>query len=90
MLEILNFYVMIIGKIFGVYISWEVFPGVNYLSFVCAAAIMTIIIVLIYNHTKAEINFADDMSRRERVYYKRARRDAHSGRHVYQAKHGND
>lgn len=54
MFEILGFYFGIVSKIFGVYLLFEIFPGVSYLAFLCAAGIMTILLSVIFHNIKDE------------------------------------
>lgn len=57
MIQIIKSYFSIIYEALNVYTSWEIFPGVNYLEFICAAAIMTILLTFIFNGVKDELDW---------------------------------
>lgn len=44
MFEVFNFYIQSIQKVFKVYLSFEIFPGVNYLNWLGALAIIFLLI----------------------------------------------
>lgn len=54
MIEIVKFYFGIVGKFFEVYLAWEIFPGVSFLAFLCAASIMTILLSVMFQNIKDE------------------------------------
>ena len=57
MFEVIQFYFSVLGKLFNIYLSWEIFPGVSYLAFLCAAAIMTMLISLVFHNVKEEYDY---------------------------------
>lgn len=83
MFEIISFYFNIVGKIFGVYLSWEIFPGVSYLAFVCAAAIMTMLISLIFHNVKEEYDYKMD-------HYKHTKWNKDISNSDYKGKHSSE
>ena len=54
MFEILGFYFGIVSKVFNVYLSYEIFPGVSYLAFMSAFIIMTFLLSFIFHNIKEE------------------------------------
>lgn len=66
MFDIIGFYFKIVGNIFNVYISWEIFPGVNFLEFMCATIIMTLLLSFIFHNVKEEYDHKSTLSVRAR------------------------
>lgn len=66
MFEVLGFYFGIVGKVFNVYLSYEIFPGVSYLAFICAAIIMTVLLSFIFHNIKEEYDHKLTLSIRAR------------------------
>ena len=66
MFDIIGFYFNLVGKIFNVYLSWEIFPGVSYLAFICATIIMTLLLSFIFHNVKEEYDHKSTLSIRAR------------------------
>ena len=90
MFEILGFYFGIVSKIFGVYLLFELFPGVSYLEFLCAIAIMTILLSVIFHNVKEEFDFKYTRYKHDKWDSDQKRTYAKNGKHAYVARHGKD
>lgn len=66
MFDILKFYFDLVGRIFNVYLSWEIFPGVSYLAFMSATIIMGFLLSVIFHNIKEEYDHKFTLSTRAR------------------------
>lgn len=94
MFEILGFYFGIVSKVFNVYLSYEIFPGVSYLAFMSAFIIMTFLLSFIFHNIKEEYDYKytkykqDKWDSEYKETYARKGKHAFVSRHTYKEKHG--
>ncbi|MBQ7136780.1 MAG: hypothetical protein IJO43_02230 [Bacilli bacterium] len=90
MLDIVKFYFDIVGKVFGIYNNFEIFPGVSFLAFMCACSIILILLSVIFHNVKEEYDFKYTRYKHDKWDSDQKRTYAKNGKHAYVSRHGKD
>lgn len=93
MFGIIEFYFSIVAKVFGIYLLFEIFPGVSYLAFMSATIIMGFLLSFIFHNVKEEYEYKftkykqDKWDADYKETYSKKGKHAFVSRHTYKGKH---